>query len=80
VPGPDEVTGLAAGTEFTCAWTTHGATFCRGGDDGDNRAGDHHPRRVPHLDDVVQIVAGLFGACGLHANGRVACGKSGDVT
>ncbi len=34
---------------------------------------DRQPRRVPQLDDVVQIVASRAGACGLRASGRVAC-------
>ena len=73
VPGLDAVSGLAGGTEFMCAWTARGEVFCWGGDARDNRAADHHPRVVPHVANIVQVVAGLFGACGLQANGRVVC-------
>jgi hypothetical protein len=71
VPGPDDVAGLAAGIDITCAWTAHGAVWCWG--DDVEHVDAHVPRRVPHLDDIVQVVAGLFGSCGLHANGHVAC-------
>jgi hypothetical protein len=73
IAGLDDVAGLAASRDTTCAWTVRGEVWCWGGAERDPRAGDRRPRRVPHLHDVVQIVAGFGGACALRADGHVAC-------
>src|SRR4029077_14992332 len=54
IAGLDDVAGLAASRDTTCAWTARGEAWCWGGVERDPRAGDGRPRRVPHLHDVVQ--------------------------
>src|SRR5205814_3715773 len=74
---PCAVAGVAAGGNFTCAWSNAGRVSCwgenRNGPLGDGTA---NPRSTPahaNVSDVVEVVAGPIHACARHSDGSVSC-------
>lgn len=71
------VAGVAAGANFSCAWSNLGRVACWG-DNGQGQLGDgtstrSTPRRIESLGHVKEVVAGSNHACALHTDGLVSC-------
>jgi alpha-tubulin suppressor-like RCC1 family protein len=71
------VAGLAAGSNFTCAWSNAGHVACWG-ENGNGQVGDgtivSRPAPVKlMLSNVVEVAAGQIHACARHDDGAVSC-------
>jgi alpha-tubulin suppressor-like RCC1 family protein len=79
VVGLSEIVGVAAGEDFSCAWTGDGRIFCWGlgtsGQIGDGASANRaQPTPVNAWGQpTVQVVAGRGFACALDATGQVHC-------
>jgi alpha-tubulin suppressor-like RCC1 family protein len=79
VPPPPAcaVLGVAAGANFSCAWSNTGKVSCWG-DNGNGQLGDgttvsrSKPARIA-LSNVVEVAAGAVHACARHDDGAVSC-------
>jgi alpha-tubulin suppressor-like RCC1 family protein len=72
-----QVAGVAAGGNFTCAWSNAGRVSCWG-ENGNGQLGDGTTnwRSTPahaNISNVVEVVAGPIHACARHNDGSVSC-------
>ena len=84
VPGLDDVRGLAAGLDHTCAWDTAGAVRCwganAGGQIGDGTNVDRPaPRDVTLPSPAVSVFAHGESSCARLRNGSLSCWGRNDV-
>jgi alpha-tubulin suppressor-like RCC1 family protein len=71
------VAGVAAGGNFTCAWSNAGRVSCWG-ENGNGQLGDgtlnwRSTAARASVTDVVEVVAGPIHACARHRDGAVSC-------
>jgi alpha-tubulin suppressor-like RCC1 family protein len=80
VPPPPacSLAGVAAGTNFACAWSNLGRVTCWG-EGGSGQLGDgtgntrSTPKKIDGLSGVVQVIAGANHACARHRDGTISC-------